>query len=50
MSGVGAAGRVAAVKEMSRAGGMPGMGMPMLKTKGSTKGKKRGVKQRKKRR
>jgi len=49
MSGAGAAGRVAAARQMADAGGMPGMGMPMLKTKGSTKSNKGRVKQRKKR-
>ncbi len=50
MSGVGGAGRIAATKQMAAAGGMPGLGLPMMRTKGSTKQAKRGVKQRKKRR
>ncbi len=36
-------------KQMA-AGGMPGMGLPMMETKGSTKAQKSGVKRRKKRR
>ncbi len=50
MAGVGGAGRIAAAKQMASAGGMPGLGLPMMRTKGSTKQAKRGVKQRKKRR
>mgnify|MGYP001274800868 CR=1 FL=1 len=50
MSGASGAGRIAAAKQMAAAGGMPGMGLPMMKTKGSTKSSKRRVKQRKKRR
>lgn len=51
MSGAGAAGRLAAAREMGNAGGMPGMGLPMMKTKGSTKSSGKGrVKQRKKKR
>ncbi|USN98297.1 MAG: signal recognition particle protein [Phycisphaeraceae bacterium] len=49
MAGAGGAGRIAAARQMASAGGMPGMGLPMMKTKGSTKQAKRGVKQRKKR-
>ncbi|MEM7754892.1 MAG: signal recognition particle protein, partial [Planctomycetota bacterium] len=46
MSGLGAAGRVNAVKNLGA--GVPGM--PSLRTKGSTQTKRRGVKQRKKKR
>ena len=49
MSGASGAGKIAAAKQMAAAGGMPGMGLPMMKTKGSTKQKSRG-KQRKKKR
>ncbi len=47
MGGLSAAGKVGAVRDLGAAGGMPGM--PMLRTKGTTAQKKRGVKQRKKR-
>jgi signal recognition particle subunit SRP54 len=50
MGGASGAGRIAAAKQMAAAGGMPGMGLPMMKTKGSTKSQKGRVKQRKKRR
>ncbi len=50
MSGASGAGKIAAAKQMAAAGGMPGMGLPMMKTKGSTKAQKSGVKRRKKRR
>lgn len=50
LSGGSAAGRVAAAKQMAASGGIPGMDMPMLRSKGSTKQAKRGVKQRKKKR
>ena len=56
MASMSAASRVAAVKEMQKGGGLgglvPGMqGMPdLLRAKGSTQVKKRGVKQRKKKR
>ncbi len=49
MAGMGTAGRAGALRELTSGGGMPG-GMPGLRTKGSTKSKKRGVKQRKKKR
>ena len=48
MAGAGAGGRIAAAKQMAAAGGMPGMGLPMMKMKGATTQTKRGVKQRKK--
>jgi len=50
MGGASGSGKIAAAKQMAAAGGMPGMGLPMMKTKGSTKSSNRGVKQRKKRR
>ena len=37
-------------KHMAAASGMPGMGLPMMKTKGSTKAQTSGVKRRKKQR
>lgn len=50
LSGGSTAGRIAAAKQMAASGGIPGMDMPMLRAKGSTKQAKRGVKQRKKKR
>jgi signal recognition particle subunit SRP54 len=50
MSGLSAAGKVSAVRELG-AGGAPGLpGLPGMRTKGSTQTKSRGVKQRKKKR
>ena len=49
MSGASGAGKIAAAKQMAAAGGMPGMGLPMMKSKGSTKSQKSRVKRRKKR-